>query len=429
MIELQALPPGDREALVTLRRSRLFADFPDDVLRDLARRLQRRSFRAGEWLMRQGDRGDCLMLVQSGRAAAHLRSTSGGTERIGRLEAGDVVGEMALLTSEPRTVDVIADVDTEVLVIEGREYDALARQHPQLCHVLTDIIADRLGGSGRDGLGDKVLGGCRIERCVGRGGMGVVYRAFDETQQRIVALKMLSHRLLYAPGAIRRFQLEAEMLERLQHGNVTTIHRSFSAFLTRFLVLEYCDGPSLHAWLGRTGPVPESLARPLLGQLAAAIVYLHSEKVLHRDLKPANVMLNRDGSLKLTDFGLAEPARAVDADLAPTAEVVVAGTPWYMAPEQLDGQRATAASDAYSFGCVAFEVLAGRRLCQATTLPELIAEKRAVELPTRRDFGAGVSRLLAGHVRACLSDDVEERLEVLPQVARWAAPLPPLEWP
>ncbi len=379
--------------------------------------------------MRQGERGDCLMLLQSGGATAELRGASGSTERVGRLEAGDVVGEMGLLTDEPRTVDVIAEVDTEVLVIEGREYDALARQHPQLCRVLTDIIADRLGGPGRDGLGDKVLGGCRIERCIGRGGMGVVYRAFDERQQRVVALKMLSHRLLYAPGAIKRFQLEAEVLERLQHANITAIHRSFSAFLTRFLVLEYCDGPSLHAWLGRTGPVPEDIARPLLGQLAAAIEYLHSQRVLHRDLKPGNVMLNRDGWLKLTDFGLAEPARPVEADLEPTAEVVVAGTPWYMAPEQLDGQRATPASDVYSFGCVAFEVLAGRRLCRSTTLTELLVEKRAVVPPTRNDLGPGVSPLLAGYVRACLSDDVEQRLDVLPQIADWAAPLPPFEWP
>lgn len=423
MTEPESTASGDGDAQAALRSSRLFADLPAGVLLDLSGRLQRRSFKAGERLMQQGERGDCMMLLQSGRASAHLRNAAGGTERIGTFEAGDIVGEMALLTSEPRSADVIADVDTDVLVIAEQEYDALAHRHPQLCSVLTEIVADRLGCGGRDGLGDKVLGGCRIERCVGRGGMGVVYRAFDEVSQHTVALKMMSHRLLYAPGAIRRFQIEAEMLERLDHHNIASIYRTFSAFHTRFIVLEYCDGPSLHAWLARTGPVAESIARPILGQLARAVTYLHSKHVLHRDLKPGNVMLNRDGSVKLTDFGLAQPSQPIGGDLESGTEVRVVGTPWYMAPEQLDGEQASIATDVYSFGCVAFEVLSGQRLFGATTMPQLMREKQVAELPSRRRIGLGLSWRLARYLRACLSCDPRKRLHVLPKIARWAAPV------
>ena len=199
---------------------------------------------------------------------------------------------------------------------------------------------------------------------LGRGGMGVVYKARHLKLNRVVALKMLTAGAHAGPDLLHRFQREAEVLARLTHPNIVQIHEvGWVEPHGPYLTLEYVEGGSLsRSWPGRRS---RRARRPQgVAVLARAVHFAHEHGVLHRDLKPANVLLTADGAPKVTDFGLArfleaEAAAVIDS---PTPTGAVLGTPSYMAPEQAGGvtRAPTPAADVYSLGAVLYEMLTGR---------------------------------------------------------------------
>ena len=258
---------------------------------------------AGEYLIRQGDPGDYLLVILSGRALAHVSGTP-GERPIGEFVPGDVAGEISLITDEPRTADVIARTPVRSLVLSAADFHRLAHQHPELRVLLTNVVADRLGHATYDGLGGKDVNGYRIVRCLARGGMGIVYEAIRLATGESVALKMMNHRLLYQQGALQRFEREAATLQKLHHPAIARLHECFAAYKTQFLVMELCEGATLHEIIADRGPLHESIVRKMVGQLAVALRYIHAQGLVHCDLKPSNIVLSRSGLVKLLDFGL-----------------------------------------------------------------------------------------------------------------------------
>ncbi|HVS40056.1 MAG TPA: serine/threonine-protein kinase, partial [Gemmataceae bacterium] len=199
---------------------------------------------------------------------------------------------------------------------------------------------------------------------LGRGGMGVVYKAYHCRLKRAVALKMILGGEYASVGAVYRFRREAESVARLAHPNIVQIYEVGStASHLPFLVLEYVGGGSLAGKLARI-PQPPRQAAETVAVLARAVHFAHEHGVLHRDLKPANVLLAEDGTPKVADFGQArimadEAAPAPDSATA-TGEVL--GTPAYMAPEQASGvtRAPTTAMDTYALGAILYEMLTGR---------------------------------------------------------------------
>src|SRR5439155_3829968 len=179
---------------------------------------------------------------------------------------------------------------------------------------------------------------------LGRGGMGVVYKAKQAHLDRVVALKMILSGAHAGPEDLARFKTEAEAIARLQHPNIIQIHEIGERDGLPFFSLEFCGGGSLERKL-RDQPLPPKDAARLIEVLARAMHAAHQSGVLHRDLKPANILLLPDGTPKITDFGL---AKKVD-DAARTASGTVLGTPSYMAPEQAGGKVAASgpATDIY----------------------------------------------------------------------------------
>jgi len=383
-----------------------------------------RRYEPGESLIHQGHQGDSLFVVIDGEACVLVALHDGTVRSIATLTRGSVAGEMSLITQEPATADVVAETELRVLVLSAAAFDGLAAKNPELTIVLTNVVADRLGRAMHDGLGGKVLNGYRILRCVGRGGMAVVYEAVDVASGERVALKMMSHRLVYQPGAFSRFEREARIVEPLEHDNIARMKGHFPAFRTEFIVMEFCDGSTLAELLTRHGAFPEDQAKRVLGQLATALQFVHDRGVVHRDLKPGNVMLTPAGRVKLMDFGLAKEEEQITDDTA-TQLGTVLGTPLYMPPGQMTGDETGSAIDIYSFACIAYELVAGRPLFEGRTTRGLHQDKLTRKVPAASEIGPGVSPELHDMLVRALDKDAENRMESLADVAAWSGDLDP----
>lgn len=387
-----------------LSRCPSFSSMEPSVLAVVEDGMHEERFTAGDLLWRQGDPGDSLLVLQEGEVEISTRDDNGTSHYICRATGPQVLGEMSLLTDDVRTADVRAVTDVQAMSLPAATFHALTKRFPQISVVLTHLIARRLGGFGRDVLAGKTLGGCRIKRRLGRGGMSVVYQAEDVETGQNVALKMMSHRLVYDDDAYARFQREANLIESMSHPNIVRMYRRFAAFHTYFIVMEYCNGETLENIMAARGPLPESDVRKIVGQLASALVYAHDRGVVHRDVKPSNVMLGSDGQVKLMDFGLAVPL-----DVLSSEGNAVAGTILYMAPEQLLGGDVGPAADYFALGCVAYQLLSGKHLIPPTNAVEIAHRYESWEVPEMSELCPGLSPELCTMLEECLQPDPNRR--------------------
>jgi serine/threonine protein kinase len=206
---------------------------------------------------------------------------------------------------------------------------------------------------------------------LGRGGMGVVYKARQESLERLAALKLIRDSALASPEERERFRIELETAARMRHSHIVAIHEVGEHGGRPYLVMELLEGGSLDKHLAGQ-PQPVALSAEMIRAVALAVQHAHEQKVVHRDLKPANILLTIDGVPKITDFGL---AKRLDSDsTALTREGSVLGTAGYMAPEQAAGRvhEIGPAADIYSLGAILYELLAGRTPFQADSWNEAI---------------------------------------------------------
>ncbi|MGH9867042.1 MAG: protein kinase domain-containing protein [Candidatus Polarisedimenticolia bacterium] len=392
-----------------------FESLNEEILSLILRNMTEQRFQPGDRLITQGEPGTSLLVVTEGEVDVSVEA-GGRHHLLKHASAGEILGEMALLTKEPRMASVTAMTPVAAKVMTAERFDELAAQHPRISTLLTLLLATRLGGTLKhDAMTGSTMHGYRIRRCVGTGGMSVVYEA-EESGGRHVALKMMSHRLLYDRAAREHFQREADIVESFDHPNIAKLYGRFEAFRTSFLVMELCEGVSIHTAMASEEPLPETVVRRILGQAASAIAHAHDAGIVHRDIKPANIMVTRDGTVKLIDFGLA--SELDKESLSPA----FFGTPHYMAPEQMACGAIGKPIDLFAMGHVTFEMLTGRTLFEGENFLQLRENVIKCELPDLMNY-PGISPEMRSVLHGLLRRDAHERRLDFDLVRSWAAPV------
>jgi len=346
---------------------------------------------------------------------------------------------------DPRLVSLLARRDELLARGESPTPEELCAAEPELLVPLRSAIAalERFAAD-RDtvrteadnpppGISPGEVPGYEILDELGRGGMGVVYRARQTRLKRVVALKMLLAGGFAGPSQLARFQTEAEALAALAHPHIVPIHEVGEHAGLPYLALEYCPGGSLDRKLAGT-PLPAAEAAGLVRKLAGAMEAAHSQGVVHRDLKPANVLLDARGEPKVTDFGL---ARRSD-EAGPTATGAVMGTPSYMSPEQARGDKDVGRpADVWALGAILYECLTGRPPFKGANTAETLDQVRDREPVAPRLLNPAVRRDLETVCLKCLAkeparryrsarelaDDLGRFLDGKPVLARPVGPL------
>jgi hypothetical protein len=253
---------------------------------------------------------------------------------------------------------------TERSLLQGMDVAALLERFKAVADGVGTSQSDDATHRHANGVGKPVgdkhalpaVAGYELFDVLGRGGMGVVYRARHLALDRIVALKMILAGAHADPAELLRFRREAEAAARLQHPGIVQVFEIGEHQGLPFIALEYCAGGSLGRKLGGV-PLPPVEAARLTETLAQALEAAHQKQIVHRDLKPLNVLLTESGAAKISDFGL---ARKLDAASAGTQPGAVLGTPSYMPPEQARGEPVGPAADVYALGAILYELLTGR---------------------------------------------------------------------
>ena len=261
-------------------------------------------------------------------------------------------------------------------------------------------------------IGKVLLGQFRVDAFIAAGGMGTVYKVWDLKRQVPLAMKVLHADLAEDPSIFKRFRREASALKKLAHPNIVPFYGLYQTADFAFLLEGYVDGPTLKDVLKRKGRLSAKEALTVLKGVSAALNYAHAHGVVHCDIKPGNVMIDSGGRVYLTDFGIARHAESV------TTTFGFAGTPAYMAPEQVRGEAVTPATDVYSLGVMAYELLVGRRPFTGEEEGTAGASTKAERLrmahvkltpPDPRQFNPKLPKAVADVLLRALSKPPEDR--------------------
>jgi hypothetical protein len=243
-----------------------------------------------------------------------------------------------------------------------------------------------------------------VEKELGRGGMAVVYRAQEIELRRLVALKVLPPGL-GSPDMAERFRREARMAAALDHPNIIPIYRVGQAAGTYFFAMKFVEGRAVDAILEQQGALPVAVVLHVLRATASALAFAHARQIVHRDIKGANILVDRDGRVLVSDFGIARAAE----EKTLTASGSVIGTPHFMSPEQCSGQKVGPQSDQYSLGVLAFQMLTGQVPFDADSVIAIIQHHYFTPVPDVRAVREDVPEALLAVVYRALAKDAAQR--------------------
>ena len=367
-----------------------------DAVCPLLNSIRYRSVKAGERFICQGEEGDVCYIVQSGTCRVVLEKHA---ERhpVGIIKEREFVGEMALLTGEPRSAHVEALTDLELWSIPRDVFEAMLKADPEVGTFLTEIVAERFAS--RKFTADRRIGKYVITDILGRGAFAIVYNGYHADLSRPVAIKMLRHDMAMNPEFLGNFRKEARTIANLNHENIVKVFDIEERFRTVFIIMERLEGRSLGDLLDEVGrlSIPEALN--VLIQVSRGLMYAHERAIVHQDIKPGNIFLLPDGKVKLLDFGLACPCGS---------ENLLTGTPYYMAPEQVECLPVDERADIFALGLTAFEMVCGRRPFEEADAFRAMNMHVEQDIPDPADVVPGLPGLLRDFIlKACIRNPAD----------------------
>jgi serine/threonine-protein kinase len=328
-------------------------------------------------------------------------------------ELNQKLNRLVLETSEARALPAAPSGDAATAAapakagVESTAFDPASPKHQG---------GDRIGSATPElEIGANLAGRYRVQRLLGRGGMGAVYLADDQALGEPVALKVVSSALALEPDqASERFRREAQAARRIAHPNVIRIHDLGEAGTLLYISMEYFPGKTLARLLEARGALTEEDYRDFLGQICDGLAAAHAAGVVHRDLKPGNVLVGERNAVKLIDFGLA--TSALMKGLTATGQML--GTPSYMSPEQVKGLPVDARSDIYSLGALAYHMVVGRPPFDGPS-PIAVGFAHLMEpVPNVAAARPGISAALADAVGHMLAKDPAARPQTVAEVRK-----------
>lgn len=332
-----------------LMRTELFRVAPQNLNRLLLDALTKATFPAGKRIVHQGTNGDRLFILHKGSCIVNLEKNQ-ELHSIVRLKTGDVFGEMALITGDYRSAHIDAETEVTVWTLDRNDFERICDGCPELIEYLTDLATERL--CSRRITAEKNIGRYRITDVIAEGGWSIVYKGFHSALGLPVAVKMLKHSMALDSDFFETFRKEAETIAGLNHDHIVRVYDIEHVYKTVFIIMEYLSGLTLREIIGQGFGLPMSRVLKILMQIAAALDYAHGQGVVHQDVKPGNIFVQENDRVKIVDFGLATPIGGCSDDLP--------GTPYYMAPEQIEGDPVDARTDIYSLGITAYEMVTGK---------------------------------------------------------------------
>jgi serine/threonine-protein kinase len=287
-----------------------------------------------------------------------------------------------------------------------------------------------MGAGGTEGLQARlqrlVEGRYKIERMLGKGGMGAVFLAQDLTLERAVAIKVLPPDISMDEHIVKRFQQEAKTAAKLDHTNIIPIFRVESEGGLNYFVMKYIEGTSLEDVLDEKQELAIEYIQRVLWEAACALGHAHQRGVVHRDVKPANIMFDHDGRVMLTDFGI---SKALQAASGFTGTGMIIGTPHYMAPEQAKGGTVDGRADQYSLAVVGYRMVTGELPYVGDSVHTILYKHIFEEVPRMSGKRAGTPEFLSVAIARALSKEPDQRFSTMEEFATSVWPEQPVAAP
>ena len=403
---------NDEIALI-LSGVKILQDLDVAIVRDIAENMQVQTFSKGDMVVRAGEIGRRIYFIFEGQVEVQIPDRDGEIKSRILLNKGEVVGEISLLINSTYSADIEAKADTVAFYLDHHRFKELIERHKPFAEVMSQLMTSRMAQNG----GINRVGKYDLRGKLGEGMMATVFNAWDPELEREVAVKMLKYKLAYDEKFLDRFEQEAKTIASLNHPNIVNVFEVIDDLSTRFIVMEKLHGRDLSALLKEKGAFGIDETRAILSQVASALQYAHNhgdKGIVHRDIKPSNIVVDPYGNVKLTDFGIAGPPQ--------NKEVNIEGSPSYLAPEIIKGDKLDGRADIYALGVMAFHMLTKSLPFSAATLAKLLHMQVEQDPPDIRKACPEIDEAFAGFIDSALSKDADDRISDWNEILRILRP-------
>ncbi|MBL7004369.1 MAG: protein kinase [Gammaproteobacteria bacterium] len=385
------------EISMMLSGVKIFEDLNFGITTDIASFMHIGDFMKNQKLLEHGKSNDLLFIIVSGSVDVISTDENAKSKKL-TLKKGSVLGEMSLLVKAANTADFVARENTRVLFLERKSFFILINRYKVFLHILLQLMVDRIADIG----GINQIGKYQLTEKLDEGNMTIAFQAKDYEANREVVIKMLKYKLAHDSQFIQRFKREAKVIVKLKHPHIVKTYEVLNEFSTHFIVTEKLEGVNLADRLKESGPFTPLQTREVLKQLGSALKYSHP-KIIHRDIKPENIILDTNGDIKLSNFGL--------SCLSSNTQSNIKDSPDYLAPEAFDGKEVDGRADIYSLGILAFYLLTNRLPFVASSFEELRRMHTLYDVPDIRKICDGIDDKLVEFIQCSVEKNVKKRIK------------------